>query len=149
MEEREAQEIVRMVESAWRVDYGEQGRRLWRDMLLPYGPELATKATAQLAQRQRERPTIADLRQVILSLRRQEIDREGWRELPPEKPIRPEWVARWERAHAVGDDRVFPEQISGYLSLQQGHPLNLKAYALPSTPTDDRNDWIQPDEYLA
>lgn len=146
MEERDAQEIVRMVESAWRVDYGPEGRRLWREMLLPHDAEIATKAAAQLSQRQRERPTIADLRQVILSLRRQQIDENAWRGLPPEKHEKPAWVKRWEKARDVSDFRIFPEQIPGYLDLQKDEK-NTVAYALPSSPQDDVSDWVQSGEY--
>jgi hypothetical protein len=149
VEDREAQEIVRMVESAWRIDYGPEGRKLWRDMLLPYKPDLAVRATAILSQRQRERPTIADLRQVILSLRKQEIEAEGWRQLPAEKPVKPAWVKRWEKARAAGDTRVFPEQIPGYIDLQKDKdvPMNAIAYALPETAATNEKDWVQEHEY--
>lgn len=150
MEEREAQEIIRMVESAWRVDYGSEGRKLWRQMLYPYDAALATKAAAQLSQRQRERPTVADLRQTILMLRKREIEENSWRELPPEKLSQPAWVKRWERARTAGDFRIFPEQIPGYLELQKVEPrhLNMIAYALPESEPTDANDWVQEHEYV-
>lgn len=149
MEEREAQEIVRMVESTWRVDYGRAGRELWRDMLLPYDPQMATRAVADLSKRQRERPTIADLRQVLVSLKSRETADQAWRELPPAPLPTPEWVKRWKRARAAGDERIFPEQIPGYLDLQKDHPLNVEAYKLPTTPTGDAADWVQEGEYLS
>lgn len=83
MEPREAQEIIRMVESSWLCDFGPAGRELWRQMLEPYDAELATRAVAEMARHplpgNRARPTVADLRAVIVRLARteHELERAG------------------------------------------------------------------------
>lgn len=144
MTPREAQELVRMVESNWMCDFGERGRELWRKLLEPYDAELATRAIAELAKMplpgNRARPTVADLRGVIVRLRRIEYDTSAWREGLPSGPLaRPEWVSRWTRARAAGDHRPFPEQVPGFREI----PV-----ALPPEPVTDRDVWVQADEYL-
>lgn len=60
MTEREAQEVVRMVESNWRFDLG-SARALWREELVRFDAELATKAVAKLARELHRRPDLSDL----------------------------------------------------------------------------------------
>lgn len=151
MEQREAQAIIRMVESNWHFDLGAQGRELWRDAIEPYDAALATAAVAALARQPlpggRARPVLADLRQVLIRIARDQAERESWRGLPPEPLGRPSWVTRWERARAAGDARLFPEQAPGLIALQKGDPANAAAYRLPSAPETDAEVWVQPDEY--
>lgn len=64
---REAQEVVRMVESNWRFDLG-PARALWREELLPFDAELATKAVAKLARELHRRPDLSDLRDLLIRL---------------------------------------------------------------------------------
>ena len=149
MIEREAQEIVRMIEAGWSFDLGANGRELWREVLLPYELELATRAVTALAKDLRQRPSVADVRSMILKIKRDEGEQQAWRLLPAAPIPEPEWVGRWRRARAADDFRIFPEQIPGYLALQEDHPRNLIAYALPSSDTDNAADWIQPGEYAA
>jgi hypothetical protein len=151
VEPREAQEIIRMVESSWLCDFGPAGRELWRQMLEPYDAELATRAVAEMARHplpgNRARPTVADLRAVIVRLARTEHELEGWRELPPSPLPKPEWVSRWTRARAAGDRRMFPEQVPGALAIQRDDPRNLLAYAFPEGPESDPAHWVQEHEY--
>ena len=73
MNERESQEITRMVESGWSCDFGIQGRTLWCQMLYPFEAELATMAVVEMSKfplpDNRFKPQISDLRSVILKLR--------------------------------------------------------------------------------
>lgn len=108
--DREAQEIVRMVESTWRVDFREDGRKMWKRMLYDFDPVIATDAVAQLSQRQRERPTVADLRGMI-----QKIVRDR---MPPGLPEpkgkdAPEWAWVWSWCRFFRQPRFllpFPQQ---------------------------------------
>jgi len=145
-----------MCENNWRLKLDASVRELWRDSLTPYDPELGTRVVIQLANTE-ERLTLPVLRSALLRARRAQIDDDAWRGLLPDKRPKPEWVLRWERARAAGDERIFPEQIPGYLQMQRCEPReagddvfieNLEAYALPLTPVDDRRDWVQEDEYL-
>lgn len=117
MNEREAQEITRMVESGWSCDFGMRGRTLWCQMLYPHEAELATNAVAEMSKHPlpggRFKPQVSDLRAVILALRNRqpkpkELNDQGkWGVAPPEWV----WVWSWARRHRVPpDDRGFPQQ---------------------------------------
>lgn len=67
MTEREAQEVVRMVESNWRFDLG-TARGLWRSELMPFDAEMATQAVAKLARELHRRPDLSDLRNLLLRM---------------------------------------------------------------------------------
>lgn len=64
MTEREAQEVVHMIESNWRFDLG-IARRIWREELLPFDAELATQAVAKLARELHRRPDLSDVRDLL------------------------------------------------------------------------------------
>jgi hypothetical protein len=99
-----------MVESTWRVDFGPEGRKMWKRMLYDHDPVIATDAVAQLSQRQRERPTVADLRGMI-----QKIVRDR---MPPGLPepkgkAAPEWAWVWSWCRFFRQPRFlipFPQQ---------------------------------------
>lgn len=152
MDAREAQTIIRMVESNWHLDLGAEGRELWRSSLEPFDADVATKAVANLARSplpsNRSRPQLSDLRAAIFALERSRIRPVA---LTAGRHPKPEWVKRWQRARDAGDARMFPEQASGYRELQRmdGNPLNVIAYALPEAPTSDASVWVQPGEYVA
>lgn len=139
MTEREAQEIVRMVESTWSADFGEAGRRVWRDVLEPFDAELGVAAVAKLAENplpaNRSKPQPSDLRSMCVILHRAEQDRERFqrRAIPRGRQFEPEWVKRWRRAHAAGETRHFPEQHE---------------HVGVDAPFDDATVWVQPHEYL-
>lgn len=116
MNEREAQEVVRMVESGWSCDFGMQGRTLWCQMLYPFEAELATLSVVEMSKFPlpggRFKPQVSDLRQIILSLRSRnrapEITAHGkWGVAPPD------WVWVWSWARFMRDppeERGFPQQ---------------------------------------
>lgn len=112
MDEREAQELVRSVEAAWRIDFGQDGRRIWREAMMRYDSVIASIAVVKLAERQRERPTVADVRHMILKLEAdQRADEPALPEPEPENI--PTWVFVWRWARYVRDpreDRPFPQQ---------------------------------------
>lgn len=100
-----------MVESTWRVDYGVDGRKMWKRMLYDHDPEIATDAVAKLSQRQRERPTVADLRGMIQKLVRDRMPR-GLPE-PKRGEAAPEWVWVWSWCHFRRQPRLlisFPQE---------------------------------------
>jgi len=160
--DRETQELVRMIEANWQMRLSRESRDAWREALMAFEPELATQAIALLARRHAERPSVAEVRSAILSARRDQLQAASlWQAWLPEQAPRPEWVTRWERARAAGDFRIFPEQIPGYIQMQEGKPIrddevvsqselevSRATYALPAT-VDDRGEWVQPDEYVA
>ena len=116
MDERAAQEVVRMVESGWTCNFGAQGRTLWCRMLYPYEAELATLAVVEMSKFPlpggRFMPQISDLRSIIVSLRNKsraaEIAVTGkWGEAPPEWV----WVWSWARFRRNPPlDHAFPQQ---------------------------------------
>jgi hypothetical protein len=121
VDDREAQEIVRLVESYSRADFGREGRGLWKEMLYRYDVDIATKAVVKLSQ-QEGWPTIAALKAAILQLKAEGYGREEQAapSLPPGRtPSRelPMWVKRWTAARYLygrfgreQDMRIFPEQ---------------------------------------
>lgn len=116
MNEREAQEVTRMVESGWSCDFGMQGRTLWCRMLYDYDAELATNAVVEMSRNPlpggRFKPQVSDLRAIILAFIRktatpESID-DGKRGVNA-----PEWYHVWfwaRRLRDPVDDRSFPQQ---------------------------------------
>lgn len=113
----------------------------------PLDAEIAVKAVARAVQVLKFRPTVAELREFV-RIERSMSQREVAEYVKPEKPERPEWVIRWERARACGDWRAFPEQMSGMDAMARTTPENFSAYSAPNAPIFDREYWVQPDEYL-
>ena len=111
MTEREAQEIVRMVESGWTVDFGQEGRKMWKRMLYNFDPAIGTEAVIKLSERQRQRPTIADLRGMILKIMTDRTPKGVPLDLP--KNQMPEWVNVWDWCRNERQPRFmlpFPQQ---------------------------------------
>ena len=117
MDEREAQEVTRMVESGWSCDFGATGRMLWCRMLYPFDAELATNAVVEMSKfplpDNRFKPQVSDLRAVIIAIRN--------RTRPPDSiavegkrgTATPEWVWVWSWARFMRDpvvERAFPQQ---------------------------------------
>jgi len=152
METREAQQIVRMVESHYQTDFGSDGRTVWLYELADYDAATATRAVAMLARNplpaNRARPQLSDFRAVYLKLAKDEAVANAKPALPVSPSRRPAWVERWERARAAGDARPFPEQAPGYEELRRASELDRVAYALPNTPHSEREVWVQPDEFV-
>jgi hypothetical protein len=139
MDERAAQEIVRMVESGWSCDFGMQGRTLWCRMLYDYDAELATQAVVEMSRNPlpggRFKPQVSDLRQIILSLKRgaavpTQLE-EGKRGV-----VAPEWFHVWNFARQIRDpreERSFPQQEG------HGDPTNMMSKVEYETL---RKEWI-------
>lgn len=116
LNEREAQEVVRMVESGWSCDFGMDGRTLWCRMLYAFDAELATLAVVEMSRHPlpggRFKPQVSDLRTIIISLRNRnrpaEITEQGkWGTAPPEWV----WVWSWARFRKnPPEERAFPQQ---------------------------------------
>src|SRR5512134_783201 len=64
MTDREAQELIRMIESNWRFDLG-PARAMWREQLLPFDAEIATRAVVRLARTMHTQPRLVDVLEVI------------------------------------------------------------------------------------
>lgn len=116
MTAREAHELCRAIEALWRLDLGSEGRELWAQSLIKYEHVHATQAVIQLSERQRERPTLADIRQMITKVQRDTTDRIP--AIDPGKPgDLPLWIKRWACSRYLyaqfnrrQDMRKFPEQ---------------------------------------
>jgi hypothetical protein len=118
MNEREAQEIVRMIEGNWQMDLG-TARGMFRDELMQYEVELAIKAVHHLAKRVTYKIRLADLSQTLLMLsrnakadQRTEQDRRAI-EQGKRGYATPEWVWVWKWARNYRDPqdwRTFPQQ---------------------------------------
>jgi hypothetical protein len=92
--ERDAQTIIRMVEGTWNMNLGSAGREVWAGYLVKQDAEIATQAVAKLAERQRERPTVADVRGMILLVKNSTAAVKP--SLASEKQTKlPEWVGVW------------------------------------------------------
>lgn len=102
-----------MVESAWQCDFGQDGRKLWKDMLYEHDAELATKAVARLSKTMSQRPRIADLRQMIFHLRADERAKMPGIPEPKYGTEPPEWVWVWSFCRHMRSPRFyipFPQQ---------------------------------------
>jgi hypothetical protein len=117
MTEREAQEVTRMVESGWNVDFGIDGRRLWAQMLYQFDAELATMAVAEMSKHplpaNRSRPQVADLRGTILKIRADQAAKALPRQTTSREKGTPEWVFVWSWARSQRAPRClvpFPQQ---------------------------------------
>lgn len=151
MKDREAQDLVRMIESNWQMDLG-PARGMWRAELLPHDAELATKAVTYLARKFSHKPRVSDLSQVLsMFARNAKVDARTERDAHAlEQGKRgyatPEWVWVWMWARNDRDPqewRGFPQQLgwanpdmimnmSEYESLRDewrsaGHPKGKRA----------------------
>ena len=104
MNERDAQEIIRIAESNWHMDLG-PARAMWRSELMLYNAEVATLALAELGKKQPYKITIADLVEAIRTVedrgrrqiaedRRREEDARALKE-GKRGYATPEWVHVW------------------------------------------------------
>ena len=103
-----------MIESTWQCDYGQDGRRLWKQMLHDHDPDLAVHAIARLSKTQRFKPMIADLAQLLKHL--QEDARSKVPGIPEQKFGKepPEWVWVWgwcRNMRAPRNYLPFPQQL--------------------------------------
>lgn len=123
MDDRQAEDTVLAVEQTWNCDLGE-AKNIWRQAMRQHDSLTAAAAILRLSERQRERPTIAELRKIIL-----EISAEQEASLPPKKesdwsppgqrdePQKqfgnspPEWTHIWSwMRFKINDFRKLPQQ---------------------------------------
>lgn len=148
MTREDAITIVEMIVSGWPGPPWETPRlEAYVDSLLPLDAEVTTKAVVRARNKLKYRPSISELREFIQIERRLDQTEEA-RYVLPDKPDKPAWVARWERARAADDWRPFPEQMQGMDTLARRDPDNFGTYAPPEAPVTDRTVWVQDDEYL-
>ena len=104
MTDKEAREIIAMIEGGWRFDMGPQGRELWVNLFRPYDAEQTTKAILELGRHRAQPPSFADVRKMILSIKSRAAA-----ELPQEEFKRgeqaPEWVWVWSWARSAREPR--------------------------------------------
>lgn len=140
--------IVSMIVHGWPGPNWEQERMAaYVDAILPLDAVVTTHAVARARNALKYRPSIAELREFIQIERRLSQEQEAELVLP-DKPVKPVWVRRWERARAAGDMRPFPEQMTVLDLLARASPEHYKVYAPPEQPITDAEFWVQEDEYL-
>ena len=151
MTDREAQEIIRMVESNWSFDL-EQARALWRQELLPYDAEIGTRAVARLARTSKFPPRLADLLEVVKMFHR---ERQGESAVegealprPSSKERVPGWVKRYVAARFLyrrfereQDMRPFPEQRE-YVDPRTTEWMPEEEWAEEATRVTDDDVWV-------
>lgn len=93
MTDREAQELVRAIEHLWQYDMGADGRNTWAEALTPMNSLHASEAVLRLSQRQKDKPTLADVRNMIAKVVR-DHEHPNNTGLPPAVEV-PLWVRRW------------------------------------------------------
>jgi hypothetical protein len=127
----EAEGLVGLMKGAWNMYLDDYGMTAWTDFFQDQDFKMATQAYTKLRDSQPERPTIADMRKMIIKL---EVDRrmaqpaieeaEFVREVEP-------WVVAWAVArYRHGDMRVLPQQKRGYDALQTANPYQ-RTYVWP------------------
>lgn len=94
MTDREAQELVRAIEHLWDYDMGSDARQTWCEGLATMHSLHASEAVLRLHQRQPEKPTLPDVRNMIAKVVR-DHEHPKRNELPPAGAEAPLWVRRW------------------------------------------------------
>jgi hypothetical protein len=115
--------MVGAIKGAWpSLHLDDYGIQAWRNFLLGQDYEVTMLAYVRLSERQREIPTIADLRHMILAV---EADRRAKEPSPPEVEFvrdLPNWVKGWAVARFRHRDlRVWPQQKPGFDAQQTEH----------------------------
>jgi hypothetical protein len=106
---RDAQDIIRMIESNWHFDLG-PARSMWLSEIMMWDVEMVIKALAHLSRRQSFKIVLADIVQVLEMYERNAKDderrareakalSEGRRGYAP-----PEWVLVWSWARAKAQE---------------------------------------------
>ena len=137
MNEHEAQELVRSIEQHWRTDFGDEGRRIWRDAIRPYDSVLAAVAVTKLAEQQSFPPRVAELREMIRGLM---ADERSGRPALPEAPAGrlPEWVPLWLWLRSRGDWRMLPQQqgweLAGERVEREQYPQVMEEWVAAGSP---------------
>ena len=134
MTEAQAHGVVRTVEATWKVDFGEDGRRIWRNALTGYDYDTALKGVQRLAERQRFRPTVAELRETIRGL---VADARNDAPALPEPKVGklPEWVLVWRWLRSGREPAVLTP-------LPQQHPHHQPPYLTDTEYQTLRDEWV-------
>lgn len=142
--------IVSMIVHSWPgQDWDALTMEAYVEAIMPLDAELTTKAVARAVNQLKFRPKVAELREFVAIERRAKLSpREQADYMPVEKPPKPLWVERWERARAADDQRPFPEQSHAMAILARQSRENYRVYAPPAAPITDASVWVQPAEYL-
>lgn len=130
MNEREARDVVQMIEASFAFDLGEVGRNVWITGLATYDNGVGLEAAVMLCRTTSRRPTLKDL---IDGIRKLQADRrEMYHDDHPGEPP-PDWVKGWAISRYRDHDmRLWPEQQAGYRVLDIPWDRNLMM------PDDDR-----------
>jgi hypothetical protein len=102
--DREAHDLVRAIEHLWHLDMGADGRTTWCNSLIQFDNVIASEAILKLSERQRERPTVADVRGMIAKIKRDRRDTTPAIE-PPATNGLPDAVKQWATSHQIGTRR--------------------------------------------
>ena len=127
MTRSEAEAILGMVTGTWDMQLDADGTGSWMAFLAEHPFAQSMSAYTRLRDRQKERPTIADLRRLII---------EATVVVPVEEDVLPPpevepWVVAWAVArYKHGDMRVLPQQKPGYDALQTANPYQ-RTYVWP------------------
>lgn len=117
MTEREAGELVRAVEHLWRFEMDSGARAIWIQSIQQMESTHVSEAVLRLSERQRERPTLADIRNMIRHIVANHAARDVRPALPRGTEEIPTWVQVWAWARwAKGDQRAFPQQSDHVIS---------------------------------
>lgn len=148
MNRDESLTIVAMIVSSWPgKDWDSATCDAYAHNIESLDAEHTTNAVAAAVKTMRYRPSIADLREFVrIQTRLSEPDEARF--MPVDKPLKPLWVERWQRARHAGDWRCFPEQLVGMDDMARETPEHYRVYAPPSAPLSDNSFWVQGDEYL-
>ncbi len=149
MSRDDAATIVAMIVHGWPGPVWEAERlEAYVQGIISWDAAITTRALARARNALKYRPSIAELREFVQIEQRAKIsEQEQISLILPEKPFKPDWVSRWERARKAGDMRLFPEQAAGLNALCRQSPEDFKAYRLPEAETSDESVWVQEGEY--
>lgn len=142
--------IVSMIANSWPGQAWEADRlEAYVNAIITWDAEITTRAVARSVNKLKYRPSVAELLEFVQIERRAVMSVQEEAELVrTEKPLKPLWVERWERARAAGDMRPFPEQRAAMDILSRASPEDFKAYAPPQAPLSDASAWVQGGEFL-
>lgn len=130
MNEEQAWDTVMAVEQTWGIELGED-RQSWADAMLPFDSLSAAAAILKVRDRQRDRPTIGDIRRVILEIDAAKGPAPDEQESGVYVRDLPAWIKGWAVGrYKRGDKRVWPEQRLGYDSIQRSNP-GYRTYVWP------------------
>lgn len=116
MERSDADELVGYLDSNYNMNlhFDETGREMWVDFMLRQDVEIASVAVVRLIERQRQRPTISDVRNMIRKISADRAPTSAQIEPPKGDHRIPDWVGGWMVSRSRGDMREWPQQAAEY-----------------------------------